>query len=79
MGLFRILLIGLVIYWLYKTVGKFFFKTLSGNGGQQNPYQGHQQQRSREGSIHVDYNPKDKKGNQQDFKGGEYVDYEEVD
>ncbi len=73
-----ILIIG-IIYWLFKTVGKFFFNTLTNKEGGQNPFQGNQQQPPREGSIHVDYNPNEKKGNQQDFKGGEYVDYEEVD
>ncbi|MCR9066153.1 MAG: DUF4834 family protein [Cytophagales bacterium] len=31
----------------------------------------------REGDVHVDYVPKNAKGN--DFKGGEYIDYEEVE
>jgi len=77
-GLLKLILIFVIIYWLFKTVGKFFFNTLTNKEGQ-NPYQGNQQQKSREGSIHVDYNPKDKKGNHNDYKGGEYVDYEEVE
>lgn len=40
-----------------------------------------QQQRSPDGHIHVDYVPKKEEKRErstQDFKGGEYVDYEEV-
>ncbi len=39
-----------------------------------------QQRKSPQGSnVHVDYVPKGKKGKQgEDYKGGEYVDYEEV-
>lgn len=39
-----------------------------------------QQPRSPDGRIHVDYVPEEKKGERstQDFKGGEYVDYEEI-
>lgn len=39
-----------------------------------------QQPRSPDGHIHVDYVPPEEKKerNTQDFKGGEYVDYEEV-
>ncbi|PSR55048.1 DUF4834 domain-containing protein [Adhaeribacter arboris] len=46
---------------------------------QQEPFQ-QQQQRTQEGKVNIDYVPDgDKaKSNGGDFKGGEYVDYEEV-
>jgi len=31
-----------------------------------------------DGKISIDYVPQDKKGGKSDFKGGDYVDYEEV-
>ena len=40
----------------------------------------YQSQRAPDGSVHVDYVPKEEKKERttEDFKGGEYVDYEEV-
>ena len=38
----------------------------------------YQSQQRREGEIEVDYNPKSKGKNSENFGGGDYVDYEEV-
>ena len=79
----RILLIVLVVYWLYKTVGKFFLRTLTSRQQRQNPYQGgdayKEPRKPRDGNVNVDYVPKDNEHNSKDFKGGEYIDYEEVE
>ena len=42
--------------------------------------QQHQSRRAPDGSIHVDFVPKEEKRERstEDFKGGEYVDYEEI-
>lgn len=75
-SLFKLILTIVIIYWLFKTVGKFFFNTLTNKERQQSPYQRNKKQ-PREGSVHVDSKPN--KDNIKDFKGGEYVDYEEVE
>lgn len=68
----KVILTCLVIYWLFKTVGRFFFTLFFMNKQHQN------QQRPPKGNVQVDYIPKDAQ-QQKNFKGGEYVDYEEVE
>ena len=72
----------LICYLLYRFIG-FFFKAFLILLGQRKNTQHRQRQRhSRprpEGSIHVEYEPPKDKKKQMEFKGGEYVDYEEVD
>lgn len=70
--LFFVILIG----WIIRNVLRFF---VAGLTGQQRTAGQYQQQRP-EGKINVDYAPKNKKEKSSDnFRGGEYVDYEEVD
>lgn len=86
---FLIILV-LIIYLLYR-VGGFLFRLFFLNASE---YQQQQQQQRRTGSydhhsdkrkapdsnLNIDYVPRDSKGKKIDgYKGGEYVDYEEVD
>ena len=66
-----LLIVGLVVYALYK-FGTLFYKAgaASNHPRQQPP------RRPADGNVNIDSNPKNKKGGT--FKGGEYVDYEEV-
>lgn len=78
----RVLLIGLVAYYLITRVGKFFFRLMTSKEGEYSGGKSTYQRKTRpqnKGNVHVDYIPRDK--NQQ-HKGpdttGEYIDYEEV-
>jgi hypothetical protein len=73
--LLKFILFAVVFIYLVRKVGGLVYRLMGGKPPQQNP----QQQYRKQGDINVDYSPKGKKdkfGN--DFKGGEYVDYEEV-
>ena len=70
--------------WLIMTVSRFFLRSLFGRAQQQQFRQQQQtqhRQRRSSGDINVDYSPnkgrKNKSSN--DYKGGDYIDYEEVD
>ena len=73
--LLKFILISIVIFYVLRKVMGFFFRIMAGN---QPPPQ-NQRPPKREGEINIDYNPQhsDKKFGD-DFKGGEYIDYEEV-
>ena len=74
--LLKIVLFGLVIYYIIKTIGSFVFKILGGQP-QQPPSQSAQHRR--EGEINIDHMPKDNRPkNRPGSKDGEYIDYEEV-
>ena len=65
-----LIILGLVAYILYK-FGSFFYNVgASSQQRQQRP------QRPANGNVNIDPNPKTNKGGK--YKGGEYVDYEEV-
>jgi hypothetical protein len=69
-----------LISWIIRSVMRFLAGGLFGTS-QQRTAQGNQQQAppKNDGRIHVEYAPKDgKKKNSDNFKGGEYIDYEEV-
>ena len=72
----------LICYLLYRFIG-FFFKAFLILLGHRKGSQNRQRQRKSrprpEGSIHVEYEPSKEKRKQMEFKGGEYVDYEDVD
>lgn len=78
--LLKVVLFGLVFYYIIKTVGSFVFRLLGGQSPQQQQhYRQAQQPRKREGEINVDYMPKDKRGRSNNgSKEGDYIDYEEV-
>ena len=66
-----LIIVGLVAYILYK-FGSLFYRA----GANSQQYHNPQQRRPADGKVNVDSAPKGKKGS--NFKGGEYVDYEEV-
>ncbi len=76
--LLKLVLFGVVFYYLLRTVGGFVFRVL----GVQNQTQSRQrptQEAKKEGQINIDYVPE--KGKRKSRKGpseGEYIDYEEV-
>jgi len=75
----KILAILALFYFFFRSVG-FVVRMFLGGGSathNQNPYANQQRNRTREG-LHVDSIPKDQK-KRADFKGGDYVDYEELD
>lgn len=80
-SLIRIILIFAIVYYLIKKVGGFFYRTVAGSSGQnqgnasRQRYSSHQK---REGEIRVEKAPNNKKP-ATNFKGGEYVDFEEVE
>lgn len=75
-----------VLYLVFRLLG-FLFRPLLMMMGKRaferarNNQQTHQQQRRRrnpDGSVHIDHAPPKDKKQQADFRGGEYVDYEEI-
>ena len=81
--LIKFILFILVAGWILKAVLRLFAVGLFGQAQQQqqrNFNGGQQQQRPKEGNVNIDYAPKDQKTKKSsdNFKGGDYVDYEEV-
>ena len=77
--MFRIILFGIVFYYLFKFLGKLFRGFLFKKAQEQ--YAGYnkssyQQSQRNEGDIKITYKPKDDKTH---VTGGDYVDFEEVD
>ncbi len=75
--LLKIVLFGLVFYYLIKTVGTFVYKLF---GGQTvSGHRQHAQPKRREGEINIDSNPASMRNrNAQESSEGDYIDYEEV-
>lgn len=83
--MFRFLLIAFLVGWLFFKVFSFFIRVFVGGAGQkayqnQQRQYNHQNSQRRTGDVHIDYIPQkeEKEKQRKDFKGGEYVDYEEV-
>jgi hypothetical protein len=76
--LLKMILFGLVIYYVFRTVGGFIFKLLGGQARQDQPTP--RSKYKREGEINIDYMPENHKRrtSSQGKKGGDYIDYEEV-
>lgn len=74
--LLKVVLFGLVIYYIVKTIGSFVFKIIGGQAQQQSRQA---QSNKRKGEINIDYMPTDKKRRNSDgSKEGDYIDYEDV-
>ncbi len=75
----KFLLIVILIFYVLYRIGGFFFRMLIINAQQrtQQNQNTSYQSRGKDGNIHIDYVPKQTKS-KSDFKGGDYVDYEEV-
>ncbi|WP_421978021.1 DUF4834 domain-containing protein [Roseivirga seohaensis] len=77
---FKFLFFVILIGWLIRSVLRFFVAGLTGQQRTAGARQQYTQQHRPEGKINVDYAPKNTKEKSSDnFRGGEYVDYEEVD
>lgn len=90
----KFLLITILIFYLIYRVGGFFFRMLFAsafqqqqrhyqnrqqNGHQQNGYQQNRTKTPPNSNVRVEYVPReDERKEKKDFKGGQYVDYEEV-
>lgn len=82
MSIIRLLLFIVILVLLIRIINSFF-KAIFGVFGQPERKQARNNgARGRRtgmfGNLKVDFMPKKKKGRTEDFKGGEYVDYEEV-
>ena len=77
------LLFFLVFSFIFRTISRFFFGSVI-RQAQQQQQQRHSQQYQRtrpsDGNVNVDFAPKEsrKQKSSDDFKGGDYVDYEEL-
>jgi len=79
--LIKIILFIVVFSWIFRGVVRFLSIGLFGQAQQQQSNRQYQQQkRPSDGNVHVDYAPKQNsnKKSSENFKGGDYVDYEEV-
>jgi hypothetical protein len=84
----KFLLISILCFYVFYKVSGYFFRFLFyvlGNRAQHNINKTFEQQqraskkaKPADGNVEIDYVPNSGKGNKNDFKGGEYVDYEEV-
>ncbi|ELR69917.1 hypothetical protein C900_04440 [Fulvivirga imtechensis AK7] len=79
------IIVFLIGFLAFKVLGLFFRVLLGGSAADrsgQRSYQNQQYQsgRSTDGNVNIDYVPNGKsKGTSKEFKGGEYVEYEEID
>jgi hypothetical protein len=85
--MFKVLLIIFLIGYIFFKVGGFLFRVLLGglgaraasNQSRQNYSQNTQQKKKTADGINIEFVPEDKnKRSAKNFKGGEYVDYEEL-
>jgi len=78
----KYVLIAIIVLYLINKVGKFFYELFfPGKLGEKQAANGRsttssRQQNYNEGDVHVSKEPNEKNKN---FKGGDYVDFEEVD
>ncbi|WP_109833078.1 DUF4834 family protein [Reichenbachiella versicolor] len=90
-ALLKFILIFFCILWLISKVFGFAARVFLGKVAKQNGGRGFSYQKTyqyggnrseaakpKEGNVHIDYVPKESKGKGDNFKGGDYVDYEEV-
>ncbi len=77
-----LVIFGFLFYVLFK-LGGFFLRMFFGGTMAQRASQGqrhYQQPKPEEGNVHIDYVPEAQENKpQKKFKGGDYVDFEEVD
>lgn len=75
--LLKVILFGLIIYYVLKTIGSFVFRILGGQPQKPPPRQSTQHRKS--GEINIDYMPNGKKQKRNPkSKDGDYIDYEDV-
>lgn len=76
--MFKFLLIVFLISYVIYKVGGFFFKILTLGGMSQRQQRNQPPKRPPGTNLNVDHAPGQQKSDKSDFKGGEYVDFEEV-
>ena len=86
--LFKFLLFFFITLWLISRLARFAVRIFLGRAAKQAGERGYTYQRTyhtqqkksspRDGNVNIDYVPKESKSMQDNFKGGDYVDYEEV-
>ncbi|WKK82227.2 DUF4834 domain-containing protein [Marivirga arenosa] len=80
--MFKFLLILFLIGYLFFKIGGFIFRLFLGRtakAAQERQYQQNNKGRTTKDGVHIDHIPNQKgKRSGGNFKGGEYVDYEEV-
>ncbi|WP_010662343.1 DUF4834 family protein [Marinilabilia salmonicolor] len=81
----RILLIFIIIYYLFRLIGRYLFPFLLKNQVEKMQKKQEQarkdfenKQRSEEGKVTIDYNSRKDKNKRDSDSQGEYVDYEEI-
>jgi hypothetical protein len=86
MILVKFALFAFAAWWIFKSVARFLFGNLVKQAQQQQQQfnqqrqSGHSQQaKPKDGNVSVQFSPKKDKKSADNFKGGDYVDYEEVD
>ncbi|OJJ18434.1 hypothetical protein BKI52_22710 [marine bacterium AO1-C] len=76
-----LLVLGLIVYLINK-FSSFLFRRVLKSMGFTPPERGkRRKKRARRGGVHIDYMPEEEQKDRrrsQNYKGGEYVDYEEV-
>lgn len=76
-GIFILAIVGYLIYRFGKALFKFFY-LISGEQGDRSARTTFEGKRKPvDGNVNIDKVP-DKRGNKEKFKGGDYVDYEEI-
>jgi len=76
----KFLLIIFVFFFVLSKIGGFVFRTLFGAAAQRSQQQQNQQstRRPTDGNVQIDYVPKKEEKLPKNFKGGDFVDFEEV-
>ena len=76
----KFLAILFVVAYVTFKLGGFLMRALQAASGQEAKQRNfnNRSQRKTDGNVNIDYDPNQKKGGNSGYKGGEYVDYEEL-
>jgi fructose-specific component phosphotransferase system IIB-like protein len=74
----KFLLIIIAFFYILSKVGGFIFRTLFGAAAQQAQQQRTHTKKPSDGNVQIDHAPKNEDKSSKNFKGGDYVDFEEV-
>ncbi|HBH23342.1 MAG TPA: DUF4834 domain-containing protein [Cytophagales bacterium] len=74
----KLLLFILLMYLVFRFIGNLF-KLMMGRQGEKRQFHDQKRRNRKNDEVNIDYVPnQNKKQHKQSYKGGEYVDYEEV-
>lgn len=76
--MFKVLIIIFVFFFVLSKIGGFIFRTLFGAAAQRTQQQEPTTRKPASGNVHIDYAPKQGEKSPKNFKGGDYVDFEEI-